>query len=173
MRKGAPPPSTRRGRQRRTAGKAQGRQVDDPYVVQHKPAEPSACRECGAVYHEGRWHWDPPPAGAAEATCPACHRIIDDYPAGIVTLHGDLLRQHRAEVVNLIRHQEELEKGEHPLNRIMAIEETDADTLTVTTTDIHLPRRIGEAIKRAYHGELALSYDQDGYFIRVDWSRPD
>jgi len=28
--------------------------------------------------------------------------------------------------------------------------------LVISTTDIHLPRRIGEALKRAFHGELAM-----------------
>ena len=27
----------------------------------------------------------------------------------------------------------------------------------INTTDIHLPRRIGEAVKRAFHGEIASS----------------
>ena len=35
------------------------------------------------------------------------------------------------------------EKREHPLNRIMAIER-EGDALVVKTTDIHLPRRIGD-----------------------------
>lgn len=39
----------------------------------------------------------------------------------------------------------------------------------ITTTDIHLPRRIGEAVKRAYHGNLKEHFEEDGYFVRVDW----
>ncbi len=41
----------------------------------------------------------------------------------------------------------------------------------VSTTDIHLPRRIGEALKRAYDGMLELDYDEDGYFLRASWTR--
>ena len=43
----------------------------------------------------------------------------------------------------------------------------------VTTTDLHLPRRIGEALKSAFDGTLDLDYDEDGYFVRVNWSRND
>jgi len=43
----------------------------------------------------------------------------------------------------------------------------------VTTTDIHLPRRIGEALVSAYDGALDLTYDEDGYFLRANWHRDD
>lgn len=75
--------------------------------------------------------------------------------------------------MKLVRHQEELEKAEHPLNRIIAFEEANDETLTITTTDIHLPRRIGEAVDGTYHGRLALNYDEGRYFVRVEWSKPD
>jgi len=69
----------------------------------------------------------------------------------------------------LARHQEEAEKSEHPLNRIIKIDE-DADGIVINTTDIHLPRRIGEAVKRAFHGSLNEDFDQGGYFVRVNWT---
>ena len=69
----------------------------------------------------------------------------------------------------LARHQEEVEKREHPLNRIMSIEE-DAESITIATTDIHLPRRIGETVRRAFHGKLDAHFEEDGYFVRVNWT---
>ena len=47
------------------------------------------------------------------------------------------------------------------------------ERITVTTTDIHLPRRIGEALTSAFEGKLDLTYDEDGYFLRVGWHRDD
>jgi hypothetical protein len=41
--------------------------------------------------------------------------------------------------------------------------------LVISTTDTHLPRRIGEALKHAYHGELQLHYDRNEDFVRVNW----
>jgi hypothetical protein len=35
----------------------------------------------------------------------------------------------------------------------------------------HLPRRIGEALTHAYHGELVMHYDQNEDFVRVTWTR--
>ena len=69
----------------------------------------------------------------------------------------------------MARHQEEAEKSEHPLNRIIKIDE-DADGIVINTTDIHLPRRIGEAVERAFHGSLNENFDEGGYFVRVNWT---
>ena len=41
--------------------------------------------------------------------------------------------------------------------------------IVIQTTDIHLPRRIGEAAERAFHGSLEEQFDERGYFVRVDW----
>lgn len=156
---------------RRIFGRAQEDHINDPYQAQQKIREPSVCQDCGAVYHHGRWQWQGKPEEATAVRCPACRRIAERMPAGIVTLHGAFVAQHKAEIVGLARNEEAAEKGEHPLNRIIAVEETP-DGLEIRTTDIHLPRRIGTAIKRAHGGELAIDFDAAGYFVRVDWRRP-
>lgn len=156
---------------RRIAGRAQQDHILDPYQVRHKPHGPAICRQCGVIYHDGRWQWGPRRDDAAEVICPACRRIAERAPAGILTLHGDVALRRKNELTRLAHNQEEAEKGEHPLNRIAAIEQSD-EGLVVTTTDIHLPRRIGEAVKRAFHGSLVMHFDEDGYFARVDWHPP-
>jgi NMD protein affecting ribosome stability and mRNA decay len=162
--------TTTHSRDRRIAGRAQSDAVHDPYQAGEKPREPTVCRKCGAVFHKGRWQWLPLPEAANRAKCPACLRILGNDPAGIVTLAGGFLLEHGEEIRGLVRHQEEQEKREHALNRIMAIR-TLADGLEITTTDIHLPRRIGEAMERAYGGTLDFHYEEDRYFLRVRWSR--
>ncbi|MDH3597416.1 MAG: BCAM0308 family protein [Rhodospirillales bacterium] len=145
--------------------------VHDPYKTRLKLKEPTVCPECGAVFHQGRWQWAAhPPADANEEMCQACHRTQDKYPAGTATLAGGFLDGHKEEILNLVRHQEDLEKGEHPLHRIISIEE-EAGRIVVSTTDIHLPRRIGEAVHHAYQGDLDLHYEEEAYFLRVNWTR--
>jgi len=153
---------------RRIAGHAQQDHILDPYQAQQKLHEGTACPQCGAVYRGGRWQWTEKAEDAIEERCPACRRINDEFPAGVVTLSGDLARQYKEEMIRLARHQEEAEKREHPLNRIISIDE-EAHGIVIKTTDIHLPRRIGEAVKRAFHGEIEDSFEKDGYFVRVNW----
>jgi hypothetical protein len=152
---------------RRIAGRAQQDHILDPYQVRQKPGEGTACPQCDAVYHGGRWQWGEKPERAHDALCPACRRINDGFPAGIVTLHGEWWRRHKDDIIGLARNEEAAEKPEHPLNRIASIEEIDKG-LVISTTDIHLPRRIAEAVKRAFHRELELHFDADGYFLRAD-----
>jgi NMD protein affecting ribosome stability and mRNA decay len=156
---------------RRIAGRAQQDHIRDPYQAQRKPKEPGACPQCGAVYHRGRWQWGQRPDDAHGALCPACRRIADRMPAGVLTLHGPFARTHKAEVTGLVRNVEGAEQQEHPLNRIMSIEES-GDGLVINTTDIHLPRRLGEALRSAYHGTLDMDFDEDQYFVRIDWRPP-
>jgi hypothetical protein len=145
----------------------------DPYKARAKRAGPCVCPGCGAVYARGRWQWDAHGAGlTARETCPACHRTADGFPAGRVTLSGSFLAAHRDEIVALVRNTEARERRTHPLQRIMSIGAGENDgELVVTTTDLHLPRRIGHALVDAFKGDLRSHYDDAGYFMRVEWRR--
>lgn len=142
----------------------------DAYKLRHKLAEPTVCPQCGAVFHTGRWQWLPRPAQAHEEKCPACHRIQDEFPAGFVTVGGAFFKEHREELLRLVRNEEARAKTEHPLKRIMKIEDQDDGTL-ITTTDIHLARGIGEALHHAYQGELDFHYHEQENLLRVAWER--
>lgn len=144
--------------------------IHDPYKTPLKLPEPTVCPDCGAVFHGGRWQWiSKKPANAHHTSCQACHRIRDDYPAGLVTLSGKFVSDHKAELLHLVRNREAEEKQAHPLNRIMKIKE-DGDSIEITTTDIHLPHRIADVINHAHQGgELKIDYDKEGYFTRIEW----
>ncbi len=144
--------------------------MHDPYRDQAKLSEPCVCSDCGAVYHDGHWQWITQPANAHQTRCTACRRIHEQMPAGYVTVAGKFAHDHRAELISVARNLEIREKAEHPLQRIISIEDR-GDTLMITTTDIHLARGIGEALKRAYKGELDFHYNNDQYLLRVLWRR--
>ena len=142
----------------------------DTYRAKGKLPEPAVCAKCGAVWHLGRWQWGAPPAGAIEVTCPACHRARDRMPCGYVNVSGDYFAAHRTELLALLRHHEQRERAEHPLARVLDIEDTPTGVL-VTTTDIHLARNLGEALHKAHHGELEFHYNEGEKLLRVRWYR--
>jgi hypothetical protein len=169
-RKTIPTPLTPPGGNIRRAARVYDDPKHDPYQAKGKYAEPTACKDCGAVFRRGRWQWGTAPPGAHQALCPACHRVRDNLPAGTVTLEGGFVAGHHDELLGIVRNEETREKGEHPLHRIIAIDDA-AERIVVTTTDVHLPRRIGEALKSAHEGELAIRYGADEYSVQVDWKR--
>ena len=131
------------------------------------------CPQCGASYRKGRWTWEDAPDSAADSQlCQACLRINDRCPAGELTIQGAFVAAHEREILNLAKNVEKVENADHPSNRIIDVEKLD-DGFRITTTDIHLPRRIAEALDSAWNGELDMHYDEEGYFIRLAWRRED
>lgn len=142
----------------------------DVYRESGKWPEPTLCTECGALFANGRWCWRKPSAQAHETVCPACRRVLDNLPAGYIELKGTFLQKHYDEILNLARNIEQQEKGEHPLERIMTITD-ERDCTRVTTTGVHIARRIGEALSRSYNGDFSFQYADDEKSIRVYWQR--
>ena len=144
--------------------------VHDAYKAKSKLPEPTVCPQCNAVYHQGRWQWLATPANAHQEVCPACHRIHDHFPAGFLTLEGAFFLAHRDEIMHLVHNEEKHQRAEHPLKRIMEVEEK-ADSTLITTTYIHLARGMGESIHHSYQGELEFHYNPEENLLRVNWSR--
>ncbi|HNQ84777.1 MAG TPA: BCAM0308 family protein [Deltaproteobacteria bacterium] len=143
----------------------------DPYGEPRKHTEGSYCPDCRAVYQGGRWVWsDRPVRSGTPLLCSACRRIRDDFPAGEIYLSGDYLVKHRGEIVNLITKLVMDARGRSPLKRMMDIREKDR-RLCVRLTDDHLARQIGDAIYRAYKGDLQLKYSEEEKFVRLYWHR--
>ncbi len=150
-------------------GRAQLDNRKDPYRPSKKMSQPTVCPDCGAVFHRGRWQWSAAPEGAIRTRCEACRRIHDGFPAGIVTITGEFTPAQAAEIEALVRHEEKAEMAEHPLNRIMAIERPNNLTMIITTTDLHLPRRIARGLKKAYGGRFDEHFEKDGDTVRIAW----
>ncbi|MEE8313643.1 MAG: BCAM0308 family protein [Myxococcota bacterium] len=142
----------------------------DTYRSRRKPPEPARCPGCGAVFRDGRWQWIEDSTAVPVPLCPACQRIEDGYPAGFVTLSGEFLQEHRDEILALAHNVEARERGEHPLKRIMEVQDRGGEIL-ITTTDLHLARSIGDSLYHAYAGELDYQYTKGADSLRVTWKR--
>ena len=62
------------------------------------------------------------------------------------------------------------EKDVRPMERIMEIADRKA-AIQVTTTGVHLARRIGEALSRSYKGQYSFQYGDGEKSLRVFWER--
>jgi hypothetical protein len=142
----------------------------DPYALEGKLPEPTMCPKCHATYRKGRWTWSKAETGAKREKCPACRRTEERFPAGLVKLGGKFLAEHRSEVLNVVIGRETRAKAEHPMQRIIAVEQEGADTV-VSTTDPHLARSIARAVHEAFKGDLEIRYSRDEHLVRARWRR--
>lgn len=158
--------------------KYQQSQKNKPFIPQHsapylaqQSSSTALCTQCGALYQAGHWAWQAAvPADTQKVVCPACRRIADDAPAGSLTLKGKFLRDHQAEILNLIHNTEAAEKAGHALERLLKVIERD-DGLEVTTTGVHLANRIGHALSAAYKGHSEYNYSEDESYVSIRWAR--
>ncbi len=151
--------------------------TEDPY----QPAagqEASLCSACGALYQNKRWFFDEKLAQklagtdkVKEVTCPTCRKIKDRYAEGILTLKGDFLKEHKDEIVTLLKNEAERVAGRSVADRIITLTEEGKDCLVVETTTEKLAQHLGRAVYRAYKGELDFRWSEMNKFVRVYWSR--
>ena len=152
--------------------------TSDVYLPRGGTQRLSVCDGCHAVYRNKRWYSDPEqfeelsksPA-AVHMVCPACLKIRDNFPGGIVTLKGGYIVSHRQALLNLIRNEEERARQVNPLERVMSIREDGFGKLIVQTTNEKLAQRLGRSIGKAFHGKVSYNWSHDNKLLRVDWER--
>jgi len=149
----------------------------DPYQMDNVLQEPSLCQGCHAIYTNKRWHLDPKELKILQddpktmwVTCPACAKIAEHYPEGIVTLRGDYLWKHEAEIRNLVQNEADRVVVKNPIARIMQIDASD-DQLVIETTEQKLAEHLGRVLARAHNGELQCTWSQSPRICRVTWER--
>ncbi len=150
----------------------------DPYLPRGANQKIAMCSACHAVFRNKRWYIEQPPDAAAvgkaeplKTVCPACLKIRDNFPGGVVTLKGDYVLPHKQDLMNLIKNEEERARGFNPLERIMSIKENGHGSLVITTTNEKLAQRLGRALKKAFHGDVAYQWSHDNKLARVEWER--
>ena len=106
-----------------------------------------------------------------KTVCPACLKIRDNFPSGIVTLMGSYVLPHKQDVLNLVKNEEERARGFNPLERVMSIREDGHGNIVINTTTEKLAQRLGRAIRKAFQGKVAYHWSHDNKLARVDWVR--
>jgi NMD protein affecting ribosome stability and mRNA decay len=142
-----------------------------PYLPKRGLPEGARCKGCGIVYHNKRWQMEATgEEPSCEVLCPACQRMEDGNPAGVVTLSGAYLAAHGEEILNSIKQQEAKHREKNPLGRIMEIRDENGQ-ITVTTTEDKLAQKIGREIYKSQRGELHYKWSHDLKQVRVEWMR--
>jgi len=143
----------------------------DVYLPKRGLPENALCKGCGLFYHNKRWQLEAIHAKpSCEVLCPACQRMEDHNPAGVVTLSGPYLASHKTEILNTIRHEEAKSREKNPIGRIMEIKE-EGGQITVTTTEDKLAQKLGREVYKSQRGELHYQWSHDQNMVRVDWMR--
>lgn len=159
---------------RRTGEKGQRTaRSTDVYQVRGTARGVMSCSSCRSIYRNKRWYPDDGTMRGqtpASLTCPACRRIADKNPAGIVTLRGPYLATHESEISNLIKHAELSAHANNPLGRIMTTSK-EGGGIIITTTEGKLAQKIGREIFKAHGGELNYQWSHGEELVRVNWSR--
>jgi NMD protein affecting ribosome stability and mRNA decay len=160
--------SDKRGRTRTSA---------DPYLPDAGLKEPAVCQACQAVYRQKRWQLDPALAdelthdpGAHWVTCPACLKIAERYPEGILTLRGSYLWNHEQEIRNIIDNTIARFSTRNPLERVIRMQRMD-DVLIIETTENKLAEQLGRSLQKAHSGELQIDWQGSPVVCRVQWER--
>jgi NMD protein affecting ribosome stability and mRNA decay len=146
---------------------------DDPYIDLRGQKEIAVCGKCGAVYHHKRWALEIPAEKISrrkvrKVLCPACRKIQDRFPGGVVTLKGAVLGRKREEILRRVRNAEARARRVNPLERIISIK-GNRKTTEILTTNERFAQRIGREIKRAFKGRVAYHWSKNNKFLRVDW----
>lgn len=149
----------------------------DPFVPDEGMAEPAVCTVCHAVYQQKRWVQDAdlfdrlePSAETHRVTCPACQKIAAGYADGILTLQGDYLHEHEADILRLLKNVEQKAVAKNPLDRVLS-RRRDDDKLVIETTGRKLAEHLGRALHKAHKGEINVSWSQHHNRCRVIWER--
>lgn len=149
----------------------------DVYLPKGGVKEVAICTGCRSLYRNKRWYVNEDESTKLssdmvrnDVTCPACRRMQEHNPAGIVTFTGDYLVEHEVAILNTIKNEEEKARTRNPLARIMEIKQ-EGNVLTVCTTDDKLAEKLGRDIYKAHSGKLEYQWTKEDNFVRVNWNR--
>lgn len=104
--------------------------------------------------------------------CGACRRRRDGVPHGFVHVDGEFVRQHRPDIVNLLKNEAARAAEDNPLGQIIDWHENGhTDDVLVTTTTEHLAIRLGRALEKAFDGRVLYGFSHENKLAHVWWHR--
>jgi hypothetical protein len=142
-----------------------------------RPAEPTVCERCGAVYVRRTWRGDRPLtharlARAAWAVCPACEQARRGQYFGRVLIGGAFAAENEAAIRRRVRNVAGRARFTQPERRVVATGR-EGDVLEILTTSQKLAHRIVHELLKAFRGRARYVWsDRDGSLF-ASWRRDD
>lgn len=153
------------------------RTSEDPYLPAEGLKENTICTDCHAIYRGKHWLLDEKSFAGLEqnprtlrVSCPACQKVADRYPEGIVTLTGGYLWEHEQEIRNILSNEEKKAFAKNPMERIIRMDRS-GDAMVIETTEEKLAEHLGRALHRAHQGKLDITWGREQGVCRVSWQR--
>lgn len=133
-----------------------------------RPAEPTVCESCGAVFRNRRWRRGPGAAlnhrtlaGARWESCPGCTQAKRGEYLGRVVVSGAESAKDVADIRRRIGNVGARAEWTQPERRIVSIERIP-DGLEVLTTSQKLAHRIVHELKKTFGGRASYRWSDDG-----------
>jgi hypothetical protein len=141
-----------------------------------RPAEPSACQRCGAVFVRRVWRRDAAVSHALLAkarwtVCPACVQARDAEGFGRIVVEGAFVAPNAAAIEARIRNVAARAQHTQPERRAVSFERRDGG-LEVLTTSQKLAHRIVHELRKAFRGRASYAWSDDGTLF-ARWRRDD
>jgi len=146
----------------------------------HTLSASALCAGCGAVNDGRRWSSDRetrthvlsgPRTSVQVRICPRCRRRPAGLPKGFLHLDGPFVPANRGELEALLRNEVAQARREQPFSTMLAVEEDGRGGLIVTTSTEALAARLGDALARAFEGEIHYGFSHENRLSHVWWHR--
>ena len=154
------------------------RPSQEPHLMLKAPKGSPICRQCHAIFDKKRWHFDEAKYTELAKTdttekvlCPACQKIRDEHPDGIVTLKWRVLHDHVEDIVGMMKNAEARAMSVNPLERIMKVV-VSKNEMEVQTTSDRFAQRLGKDLVKAFQGEVVYHWGHRDKLVRVEWHGP-
>ncbi len=139
-----------------------------------RPAEPTVCERCGAIFSRRVWQRGRVITGAlleraVWRQCPACKQVRGGEYCGRVIVRGAYAAANDETIRRRIQNVAARAQFTQPQRRLVSADR-EGNVLDVLTTSQKLAHRIVRELKKAFRGRASYKWSDDGSLFAV-WER--
>jgi hypothetical protein len=105
----------------------------------------------------------------AKSESPKVSPSPTDNPAGILSMSGRFVTEHKHEILELVRTVEEGHRSDHSEDHVIEINDETDGSVVITFTSAPLARSVAETLYRAHWGELDTTYTDQRKRVHITW----